>query len=298
LISPGLLLVDKPAGMTSHDVVAKVRKLAGTRKVGHAGTLDPMATGLLVLGIESATKLLTFIVGAAKTYEATIRLGSATVTDDREGDVLSQATREQLATVSDADILKVIAALSGDIQQVPSQVSAIKVDGERAYAKVRAGEEVELKARAVTIAKFDVLGAIKHSETSIDLEVVVDCSSGTYIRALARDLGVALGVGGHLTELRRTRVGGFEIEDALKLAEAQSEQLPVIPAIEAARACLPVLEITEADEIALRQGKRIKGQVALPTAVTCEKRLVGVVESAGGEQLKSLVIFSDEVSSV
>ena len=194
--------------------------------------------------------------------------------------------------------MKVIAALSGDIQQVPSQVSAIKVDGERAYAKVRAGEEVELKARAVTIAKFDVLGAIKHSETSIDLEVVVDCSSGTYIRALARDLGVALGVGGHLTELRRTRVGGFEIEDALKLAEAQSEQLPVIPAMEAARACLPVLEITEADELALRQGKRIKGQVALPTAVTSENRLVGVVESAGGEQLKSLVIFSDEVPSV
>ena len=298
MISPGLLLVDKPAGMTSHDVVAKVRKLAGTRKVGHAGTLDPMATGLLVLGIESATKLLTFIVGADKTYEATIRLGSATVTDDCEGDVLSQATAEQLAAITDPDILKVIATLTGDIQQVPSQVSAIKVDGERAYAKVRAGEEVELKARAVTIAKFDVLGAIKHSDTSIDLDVVVDCSSGTYIRALARDLGVALGVGGHLTELRRTRVGGFELEDALKLAEAQSEQLPIIPAMEAAGACLPVLEITEADELALRQGKRIKGQVALPTAVTSENRLVGVVESAGGEQLKSLVIFSDEVSSV
>ncbi len=295
MISPGLLLVDKPAGMTSHDVVSKVRKLAGTRKVGHAGTLDPMATGLLVLGIESATKLLTFIVGADKTYEATIRLGSATVTDDREGDVLSQASAEQLAAITDPDILKVIATLTGNIQQVPSQVSAIKVDGERAYAKVRAGEEVELKARAVTIAKFDVLASIKHSETFIDLDVVIDCSSGTYIRALARDLGAALGVGGHLTELRRTRVGGFDVSNALELATANPDQLPLIPALQAASLCLPILEIGEADELALRQGKRVKGKVALPTAVSCGEKLVGVVESAGENSLKSLVIFSDEV---
>ncbi len=298
MISPGLLLVDKPAGMTSHDVVAKVRKLASTRKVGHAGTLDPMATGLLVLGIESATKLLTFIVGADKTYAATIRLGSATVTDDREGDVLSQATAEQLAAITDPDILKVITTLTGDIQQVPSQVSAIKVDGERAYAKVRAGEEVELKARAVTIAKFDVLGAIKHSETFIDLDVVVDCSSGTYIRALARDLGAALGVGGHLTELRRTRVGGFDVLNALELAEAKPDRLPLIPALQAASACLPVLEISEADELALRQGKRITGKVSASTAVSCGERLVGVVELAGENSLKSLVIFSDEANNV
>ena len=298
MISPGLLLVDKPAGMTSHDVVSKVRKLAGTRKVGHAGTLDPMATGLLVLGIESATKLLTFIVGADKTYEATIRLGSATVTDDREGDVLSQSTREQLAKVSDADILKVIATLRGDIQQVPSQVSAIKVDGERAYAKVRAGEEVELKARAVNIAKFEVIGAIRHSDTAIDLDVVIDCSSGTYIRALARDLGAALGVGGHLTELRRTRVGGFKVEDAIDLTSAQLNGLPLIPAVDAASACLPVLEISVSDELALRQGKRINGHVDTPTAVIRGAVLVGVVESAGEAQLKSLVIFSDEVPNV
>jgi len=298
LISPGLLLVDKPAGMTSHDVVSKVRKLARTRKVGHAGTLDPMATGLLVLGIESATKLLTFIVGADKTYEATIRLGSATVTDDREGDVLSQASSEQLAKVSDTDILKVIATLSGDIQQVPSQVSAIKVDGERAYAKVRAGEEVELKARAVNIAKFEVIGAISHSDTAIDLDVVIDCSSGTYIRALARDLGAALGVGGHLTELRRTRVGGFKVEDALDLTSAQPNGLPLIPAVDAASACLPVLEISVSDELALRQGKRINGHVDSPTAVKRGAVLVGVVESAGEDQLKSLVIFSDEVPNV
>jgi len=298
LISPGLLLVDKPAGMTSHDVVSKVRKLAGTRKVGHAGTLDPMATGLLVLGIESATKLLTFIVGADKTYEATIRLGSATVTDDREGDFLSQSTSEQLAKVSDADILKVIATLSGDIQQVPSQVSAIKVDGERAYAKVRAGEEVELKARAVNIAKFEVIGAIRHSDTAIDLDVVIDCSSGTYIRALARDLGAALGVGGHLTELRRTRVGRFKVEDAIDLTSAQPNGLPLIPAVDAASACLPVLEISVSDELALRQGKRINGHVDTPTAVIRGAVLVGVVESAGEAQLKSLVIFSDEVPNV
>ena len=298
MISPGLLLVDKPAGMTSHDVVAKVRKLAGTRKVGHAGTLDPMATGLLVLGIESATKLLTFIVGADKTYEATIRLGSATVTDDREGDFLSQSTSEQLAKVSDADILKVIATLSGDIQQVPSQVSAIKIDGERAYAKVRAGEEVELKARAVNIAKFEVIGAIRHSDTAIDLDVVIDCSSGTYIRALARDLGAALGVGGHLTELRRTRVGGFKVEDAIDLTSAQPNGLPLIPAVDAASACLPVLEISVSDELALRQGKRINAHVDTPTAVIRGAVLVGVVESAGEAQLKSLVVFSDEVPNV
>ena len=298
MISPGLLLVDKPAGMTSHDVVSKVRKLAGTRKVGHAGTLDPMATGLLVLGIESATKLLTFIVGADKTYKATIRLGSTTVTDDREGEVLAQATAEQISAISDADILKVIASLTGVIQQVPSQVSAIKVDGERAYAKVRAGEEVELKARAVTIAKFDVLGSIKHSETFIDLDVIVDCSSGTYIRALARDIGAALGVGGHLTELRRTRVGGFQVDQALELATANPEKLPLIPALDAARACLPVLEISEADELALRQGKRIAGKVSVSTAVSCGEKLVGVVESAGENSLKSLVIFSDEANNV
>ncbi|NBR65442.1 MAG: tRNA pseudouridine(55) synthase TruB [Micrococcales bacterium] len=298
MLTPGLLLVDKPAGMTSHDVVAKVRKLAGTRKVGHAGTLDPMATGLLVLGLESATKLLTFIVGADKTYEATIRLGSATVTDDREGDVLSQATSEELAKVSDSDILKEIATLRGDIQQVPSQVSAIKVDGERAYAKVRAGEEVQLKARAVNIAQFQVIGAIRHSHNAIDLDVVIDCSSGTYIRALARDLGAALGVGGHLTELRRTRVGGFKVVDALELSNAQPNYLPLIPAIDAASGCLPVLEIAESDGLALRQGKRIKGHVDSPTAVTCGAVLVGVVESAGENSLKSLVIFSDEVPSV
>jgi tRNA pseudouridine55 synthase len=298
LISPGLLLVDKPAGMTSHDVVSKVRKLAGTRKVGHAGTLDPMATGLLVLGIESATKLLTFIVGADKTYTATIRLGSATVTDDREGDVLSQASSEQLAKVSDVDILKVIATLRGDIQQVPSQVSAIKVDGERAYAKVRAGEEVELKARAVNIAKFEVIGAIRHSDTAIDLDAVIDCSSGTYIRAIARDLGAALGIGGHLIALRRTRVGGYRVEDALDLSNPQPNELPLIPAIDAAGGCLPVLEISVSDELALRQGKRIKGHVENPTAVICGAVLVGVVESAGQDSLKSLVIFSDEVPSV
>jgi tRNA pseudouridine55 synthase len=284
--------------MTSHDVVAKVRKLAGTRKVGHAGTLDPMATGLLVLGIESATKLLTFIVGADKTYTATIRLGSATVTDDREGDVLSQASSEQLAKVSDAEILEVIANLRGDIQQVPSQVSAIKVDGERAYAKVRAGEDVELKARAVNIAKFEVIGAIRHSDTAIDLDVVIDCSSGTYIRALARDLGAALGIGGHLTELRRTRVGGFDVLNALELAEANPDRLPLIPALQAARACLPVLEISETDELALRQGKRVVGKVSLTTAVSCGEKLVGVVEPAGEDSLKSLVIFSDEAQNV
>ena len=214
---PGLLLVDKPAGMTSHDVVAKVRKLAGTRKVGHAGTLDPMATGLLVLGIESATKLLTFVVGADKTYLATIRLGASTITDDREGEVIDQASSEKLNAVTDQQIEIELAKLRGVIQQVPSAVSAIKVNGEKAYDRVRAGEVFELKSREVNISKLEVLGDVRREENYIELDVAVDCSSGTYIRAIARDLGAALGVGGHLTELRRTRIGKFNVEDAMQL---------------------------------------------------------------------------------
>jgi tRNA pseudouridine55 synthase len=296
LATPGLLLVDKPAGITSHDVVSQVRKLLGTRKVGHAGTLDPMATGLLVLGIESGTKLLTFIVGKNKTYEATIRLGSSTVTDDREGAVLKAATHEQIEVVSKDAIRSGIAKLTGAIQQRPSAVSAIKVDGERAYARVRAGEEVDLPSRDVTVFRFDLVGEIRFTNDFIELDVVVECSSGTYIRALARDLGAALRIGGHLTALRRTRVGEFEVERSFDFQE--DSLLNVIPIAEAAQTSLPSLNIASQDVTDLIHGKRISGNVDGPTAVLCKGELVAIVESAGPSSLRSLVVFSQGESNV
>ncbi|MEY4743667.1 MAG: hypothetical protein RIR34_1006, partial [Actinomycetota bacterium] len=209
---PGLLLVDKDPDWTSHDVVAKVRGLAGTRRVGHAGTLDPMATGLLIIGLESATKLLTFLVGENKTYTATIRLGATTITDDREGDILQMADQAQVQSLTAETIEAALDGLRGEIMQVPSSVSAIKVDGQRAYAKVRSGDEVKLAARPVTIHKFEITSDVRHVDGQFaDVDVLVECSSGTYIRALARDLGEALGVGGHLTALRRTKVGRYNV---------------------------------------------------------------------------------------
>ena len=201
--------------MTSHDVVARVRRLAGTRKVGHAGTLDPMATGVLVVGVNKATRLLTYIVGHDKTYTATIRLGQSTVTDDAEGEILSERIA---AAVTEEDIEREVSKLRGDIEQVPSQVSAIKVDGKRSYARVREGQQVELKARPVTISRFDILQVRReHGGKIIDVDVIVSCSSGTYIRAPARDVGVALNVGGHLTALRRTEVGPHNISQTKRL---------------------------------------------------------------------------------
>ena len=296
MATPGLLLVDKPEGITSHDVVSKVRKLVGTRKVGHAGTLDPMATGLLVLGIESGTKLLTFIVGKDKTYEATIRFGSSTVTDDREGDVLTTATPDQISEITEEAILAGISKLSGVIQQKPSAVSAIKVDGERAYARVRAGEEVDLPSREVTVSRFEVLGEIRFTNEYIELDVVVDCSSGTYIRALARDLGNDLGVGGHLTALRRTRIGEFDLSNGYDFSVGSP--VNIIELADAAKTSLPYIEISAQDEIDLRFGKRIAGTVAEPTAVLCSGELAAVVEPAGSNSLKSLVVFSKGDSNV
>lgn len=292
MATPGLLLVDKPAGMTSHDVVSRVRKLAGTKKVGHAGTLDPMATGLLVLGIESGTKLLTFIVGADKTYEATIRLGSSTITDDREGETLKTATPEQLSSVTLNQINLELEKLRGVIQQVPSAVSAIKVNGEKAYERVRAGEVFELKSREVIISRLEVVGDVRREENFIELDVTVDCSSGTYVRAIARDLGEALGVGGHLTSLRRSRIGSFDVENAMQLEGFEGE-LPILKSVEAVTSVLPTLEITSEETLAIRQGKRIAHQLAEITALTCQGVLVAVAESAGKQSLKSLVVFND-----
>jgi tRNA pseudouridine55 synthase len=261
--------------------------MANTRRVGHAGTLDPMATGLLILGIEQATKLLTFLVGEDKTYVATIRLGAATVTDDREGDVISSA---DASAITDAQILEAIKPLTGEILQVPSSVSAIKVDGERAYAKVRGGDEVKLAARPVTVSRFDVL-EIRRDGSFIDLDVIIDCSSGTYIRALARDLGESLGVGGHLIALRRTRIGSYRIEDAKTLEDA----LDVTSMEVAARSQFDCLDLDEQQCTDLIHGKRLKAGEKLSepvAAFTPSGRLIAML-TRSGSQYKSLVVFPE-----
>ncbi|HEX5495316.1 MAG TPA: tRNA pseudouridine(55) synthase TruB [Mycobacteriales bacterium] len=220
----GLVLVDKPTGWTSHDVVARVRRLAGTRRVGHAGTLDPMATGVLVVGVERATKLLGHLALADKAYLATMRLGWATITDDSEGEPLGGASAEAVTeAVTEATVRTGLTALTGEIDQVPSAVSAVKVDGRRAYARVRAGQAVDLAPRRVLVSRLDLLALRRDEPGLVDLDVVVECTSGTYVRALARDLGAALGVGGHLTALRRTRVGPFAVDDCVTLAELEEQ---------------------------------------------------------------------------
>ncbi len=288
MVLPGILLVDKPAGLTSHDVVARTRRALGTRKVGHAGTLDPMATGLLVIGVEGATRLLTYIVGADKTYHATIRLGASTTTDDAEGELVVRAPQEAWSGVTAARIADGVAALTGPISQVPSSVSAIKVDGRRAYDRVRAGEEVVLAARDVVVSRFDIV-AERVGDGFHDLDVVVECSSGTYIRSLARDLGHGLGVGGHLTALRRTRVGDFDVADAVGI-DGIPEAALLTPAAAAARV-LPVLSVSGDDARDLRHGKRLVGQAERMTgrqaaAVDDVGELVGIVERRGAD-LKS-----------
>lgn len=293
----GLLLVDKPSDWTSHDVVAKVRGLAGTRRVGHAGTLDPMATGLLILGLNAATKLLTFLVGETKTYEATIRLGANTITDDREGEVVTAADPAVVGSIALEQIEAALAALRGDIQQVPSSVSAIKVDGKRAYAKVRSGDEVKLAARPVTISRFEVIGQPRLVENGqyLDLDAIIDCSSGTYIRALARDLGAALGVGGHLTALRRTRIGRYSIDQAKPLADLKPGELPILEAASAAAQQFETRNLSEQEVIDLRHGKRISAQDSKTKAVLAgidpNGELVALLERSGS-QLKSVVVFA------
>ena len=221
----GLVVVDKPGGITSHDVVARIRRLAQTRRVGHGGTLDPMATGVLVVGVERATRLLTYVVGSRKRYAATIRLGQTTHTDDAEGELTGGA---DASAITEEALRGGLAALTGGIDQVPSAVSAIKVDGKRAYARVRAGEEVTLEPRRVTVYSLE-LGALRRTAPGLlDLDIEVECSSGTYIRAIARDLGAALNsVGGHLTALRRTAVGGFTLAEASTLDELAALDDPV-----------------------------------------------------------------------
>jgi tRNA pseudouridine55 synthase len=274
-VTDGLIVVDKPAGCTSHDVVARLRRLAGTRRVGHAGTLDPMATGVLVIGIGQATRLLGHLALTDKDYEATIKLGTTTTTDDAEGEEIEA---KSAASVSDAAIEAAMKDLTGDIEQVPSSVSAIKVDGVRAYARVRAGETVELKARRVTVERFDLV-----ERRGEDLDVAVTCSTGTYVRALARDLGSALGVGAHLRALRRTRVGSFTVNKAQTLAQLEKD-LITIPLAAAVGAAFPRIDVSECEAERISHGQRLVLDLASsPSGVFApDGRVVALVEDRDG----------------
>jgi tRNA pseudouridine55 synthase len=295
----GLLIVDKPAGWTSHDVVARCRRLCGTRKVGHAGTLDPMATGVLVLGINRATKLLTFLVGCDKTYTGTIRLGQSTITDDAEGEITES---RDVSGLSRQSVEQAVAKLTGEISQVPSSVSAIKVNGQRSYARVRAGQDVVLAARQVTVSRFDILD---QRTTTVagrlvwDCDVSIDVSSGTYIRALARDLGAALGVGGHLTVLRRTQVGRFGLDSAHQLEDlevaSEADDIPVITLSDAARDSFLARELTASEAVAVGYGQRIPSKPAgrsQPIAAFApEGHLVAMLDESG-TLAKAHVVFT------
>ncbi len=255
----GLVVVDKPAGLTSHDVVARVRRLAGTRKVGHAGTLDPMATGVLVLGVNRATRLLGHLLVSDKVYDATLRLGSSTTTDDAEGEVIATVATGE---VTEELVLNELSAFVGEIDQVPSAVSAIKVDGRRAYERVRAGEQVELASRRVRIDSIEV-HRVRLGVDGVEVDLSVRCTSGTYIRAIARDLGDLLGTGGHLTALRRTAVGPFGIPAASTLEELEADPV-LIPIAQAARAGFPTYDLDEESAVEVRFGRKLK--VDLPAA--------------------------------
>lgn len=274
MAASGVLLIDKPTGITSHDVVARVRRIAGTRRVGHAGTLDPAASGLLLVGIESSTRLLNYLVGLDKEYTTTIRLGVSTTTDDAEGESVGGA---DAAGLDGGAIADAVADLTGERDQVPSAVSAIKVGGRRAYARVRAGETVELAPRRVTVSAFEVL-AERRGDAVLDLDMRVEVSSGTYVRALARDLGAALGVGGHLTALRRTRVGPFRVADAVAPDEGAMDALRDPAAV--ASAVMPALRLDEAQLADLVHGRRVpttSADLAAAAALTPDGRLAGVV---------------------
>jgi tRNA pseudouridine55 synthase len=249
---PGLVVVDKPGAMTSHDVVSRVRRLAGTRKVGHAGTLDPMATGVLVVGVDRATRLLGRLVLTDKAYDATIRLGVSTTSDDADGEVVATASTDE---VTDAAIHEALGDLVGEVEQVPSAVSAIKIGGRRAHDLVRSGVPVELAARPVRIDSLDV-AAVRRDDSGVEVDVSVRCSSGTYVRAIARDLGSALGVGGHLTALRRTSVGPFDLAQAHTLDEL-ADDLHLVPIGVAARTAFPSVDLSEEHALDVRFGRKL-----------------------------------------
>jgi tRNA pseudouridine55 synthase len=284
-VTDGLLVVDKPAGWTSHDVVARIRRLAGTRRVGHAGTLDPMATGVLVVGLDRGTRLLGHLALSDKDYDATIRLGVSTTTDDAEGDVVAE---HDAGGVTDDALSAATARFVGDIEQVPSAVSAVKVDGERAYKRARRGEDVQLAPRPVHVARFDVV-----ERRGRDVDVRVTCSTGTYVRALARDLGDALGVGAHLTALRRTRVGGFTLRQAHTLDQL-ADELSVVPLAEAVAASFPQVWVSDDDARRLGYGQQV--DLDVPSGVVVglfapDGSVVALGERRDG-RLRTVVVFA------
>jgi tRNA pseudouridine55 synthase len=274
----GLLVVDKPAGLTSHTAVARARRLVGSRRVGHAGTLDPMATGVLVLGVGRGTRLLHYLVGVDKEYEATVRLGAATTTDDAEGEVVRTADAD---SITEQDVATAVETFVGEIDQVPSAVSAIKVDGKRAYARVRDGEDVSLAPRRVTVSRFDVID-VRRTGDGVDVDVRVACSSGTYVRALARDLGETLGVGGHLTALRRTSVGCFSLDEATALDDLVAP-VPLMDLGSAASRALPVRRLADDEARQVRHGvpPAPTGRAGPVALLDSNGALVAVSEDAG-----------------
>ncbi len=282
------MIVDKPAGMTSHDVVGRCRRLFGTRKVGHAGTLDPMATGVLVVGIERATKILGLLTATDKSYSATIRLGQTTTTEDAEGEVLQTVSA---AHVTDEQLESAVAALRGDIAQVPSAVSAIKVGGQRAYKLAREGQTVELAARPVRIDRFDVT-AVRRVDDFADVDVEVDCSSGTYIRALARDVGATLGVGGHLTALRRTKVGRYGLGEARTLDDLAEHARLSYSLDEACLIGFPRRDLTDAETEDTRHGRALKpaGIDGVYAATAPDGRVIALLED-GPKRTKNVVVL-------
>ncbi|CUR53874.1 tRNA pseudouridine synthase B [metagenome] len=289
-LASGLVIVDKPAAITSHDVVARVRRLAGTRKVGHAGTLDPMATGVLVLGVNRATRLLGHLMLTEKGYDATIRLGVSTTTDDAEGEVVSVTPAAQL---DEGAVRAALEQFVGAIEQVPTAVSAIKVDGKRAYQRVRDGETVELKPRPVTVHAIEVHD-VASTDSTTDVSISVRCSSGTYIRAIARDLGESLGVGGHLTALRRTAVGAFDLSRARTLDEL-ADDFRLLPIAEAARATFLAFELDESQAVDVRVGRRLDLELNTITAVFApDGEFLALYEPRAGEPgvARPLAVFT------
>src|ERR1700742_1016578 len=287
-MNAGLVVVDKPAGITSHDVVGRCRRIFGTRRVGHAGTLDPMATGVLVIGIERATKILGLVTETSKSYAATVRLGQSTSTEDAEGELLQQVSAQD---VTDEAIEGAIAALRGDIAQVPSAVSAIKVDGQRAYRLAREGRTVELTARSVRIDRFELLAVRRHGEL-VDVDVEVDCSSGTYIRALARDVGAALGVGGHLTALRRTRVGRFGLDQARTLEDLAETPQQSYSLDEACLQSFPRRELSATEAEDTRHGRPLEpaGIEGIYAATSPDGQVIALLTD-GAARTKSVVVL-------
>jgi tRNA pseudouridine55 synthase len=285
---PGLVIVDKPRGMTSHDVVGRCRRLFGTRKVGHAGTLDPMATGVLVVGIERATKILGLLTATEKSYAATVRLGQTTSTEDAEGEVLQTVSTDG---VTDADVEATVAGLRGEIDQIPSAVSAIKVDGQRAYKLAREGKSVELAARRVRISRFDVV-AIRRTDGVVDVDVEVDCSSGTYIRALARDVGSTLAVGGHLTALRRTSVGRYGLSEAHTLEELADEPRLSHTLDEACLVGFPRRDLTAEEAESASHGRSLPaaGIDGIYAATATDGRVIALLSDDGARTTSVVVI--------